>query len=94
MHARHLYTVLVDPAEAGITRQQFEERLHARGISTSRHFRALHLHSYYQRRFDLVRGQFPNAERISDTTLSLPLSAGMSASAVDRVIEAVHDSFR
>ena len=46
-----------------------------------------------QRRFDLVRGLFPNAERISDTTLSLPLSPGMDDDAVDRVIEAVHDCF-
>ena len=94
VHARHLYTVLVDPSEAGMTRDELEIRLNARGISTSRHFRALHLHSYYQRRFDLMRGQFPVSERISDTTLSLPLSSSMAASAVDRVIEAVHDSFR
>ncbi len=94
VHARHLYTVLVEPSEAGITRDEFETRLQQRGISTSRHFRALHLHSYYQRRFDLERGQFPVSERISDTTLSLPLSSSMAASAVDRVIEAVHDCFR
>jgi dTDP-4-amino-4,6-dideoxygalactose transaminase len=94
VHARHLYTVLVDPDQAGITRDELESRLQARGISTSRHFKALHLHSYYQRRFDLTRGRFPVAERISETTLSLPLSSGMPASAVDRVIEAVHDSFR
>jgi dTDP-4-amino-4,6-dideoxygalactose transaminase len=94
VHARHLYTVLVEPSEAGMTRDELETRLHARGISTSRHFRALHLHSYYQRRFDLRRGQFPIAEHISDTTLSLPLSAAMPAAAVDRVIEAVHDCFR
>jgi dTDP-4-amino-4,6-dideoxygalactose transaminase len=94
VHARHLYTVLVDPADAGITRDEIETRLSARGISTSRHFRALHLHSFYQRRFDLERGRFPVAERISDTTLSLPLSSSMAAGAVDRVIEAVHDCFR
>jgi dTDP-4-amino-4,6-dideoxygalactose transaminase len=94
LHARHLYTVLVEPSEAGLTRDELECRLNARGISTSRHFRALHLHSYYQRRYDLERGQFPVAERISDTTLSLPLSSSMAPGAVDRVIEAVHDCFR
>jgi dTDP-4-amino-4,6-dideoxygalactose transaminase len=94
VHARHLYTVLVDPADAGMTRDALEARLQSRGISTSRHFRALHLHSFYQRRFELARGRFPVAERISDTTLSLPLSSSMAAAAVDRVIEAVHDCFR
>jgi dTDP-4-amino-4,6-dideoxygalactose transaminase len=93
VHARHLYTIRIEPSRAGLTREDVEDRLHARGIATSRHFRALHLHSFYQRRFDLARGLFPVAERISDSTLSLPLSPGMGRAAVDRVIEAVHDCF-
>ena len=93
-HARHLYTVCVDEREAGVTRNQLQERLASRGISTSVHFRALHLHPYYRDRFQLRRGMFPAAEAVSDTTLSLPLSAGMPAAAVERVIEAVHESLR
>ena len=91
-HARHLYTVLVDERVAGVTRDELQRRLAARGIGTSVHFRALHLHPYYQERFGYERGMFPNAECISDTTLSLPLSAAMTTDTVDRVIEAVHDS--
>jgi dTDP-4-amino-4,6-dideoxygalactose transaminase len=34
---------------------------------------------------------FPAAEAVSDSTLSLPLSAAMQPEAVDRVIEALHD---
>jgi dTDP-4-amino-4,6-dideoxygalactose transaminase len=93
-HARHLYTVCVDEREAGVTRNELQERLASRGISTSVHFRALHLHPYYRDRFQLRRGMFPAAEAVSDTTLSLPLSAGMPAAAVERVIEAVHESLR
>ena len=91
-HARHLYTVLVDEPTAGISRDELQVRLRQRGISTSIHFRAVHLHPYYQQRFGLRRGMFPAAERISDTTLSLPLSAAMTSDAVTRVIEAVHAS--
>ncbi len=92
VHARHLYTVLVDEAVAGVTRDELQARLGERGISTSVHFRALHLHPYYRDRFGLRRGMFPMAEVISDRTLSLPLSAGMAGGAVDRVIEALHDA--
>lgn len=92
VHARHLYTVLVDPRTAGVSRDELQARLSARGISTSVHFRALHLHPYYRDRFGLRRGMFPAAETISDRTLSLPLSAGMGGNAVDRVIEALHES--
>jgi dTDP-4-amino-4,6-dideoxygalactose transaminase len=84
--------VLVDDRVAGVTRDELQRRLAARGIGTSVHFRALHLHPYYQERFGYERGMFPNAECISDTTLSLPLSAAMSTDTVHRVIEAVHDS--
>jgi dTDP-4-amino-4,6-dideoxygalactose transaminase len=94
VHARHLYTVLVDAAAAGISRDTLQARLRDRGVSTSIHFRALHLHPYYQERFGFRRGMFPAAEAVSDTTLSLPLSAAMSASDVERVLEAVHDVLR
>jgi dTDP-4-amino-4,6-dideoxygalactose transaminase len=94
VHARHLYTVLVDERTAGMSRDDLQARLRDRGISTSIHFRALHLHPYYQERFGLRRGMFPAAEAVSDTTLSLPLSGGVSLSSVDRVIEALHDVLR
>jgi dTDP-4-amino-4,6-dideoxygalactose transaminase len=94
VHARHLYTVLVDPQYAGLSRDTLHARLQDSGIATSIHFRALHLQTFYQERFGLRRGMFPVAEAISDRTLSLPLSAAMPDAAVDRVIEAVHDAFR
>ena len=94
VHARHLYTVLVDEASAGMSRDELQARLRDRGVSTSIHFRALHLHPYYQQRFGLQRGMFPAAEAISDTTLSLPLSGGMSDISAERVIEALHDVLR
>ena len=94
VHARHIYPVLVDEQAAGVSRDALQERLRARGISTSIHFRALHLHPYYRDRFNLSRGMFPAAEAISDTTLSLPLSGGMTRAAAERVIEALHDALR
>jgi dTDP-4-amino-4,6-dideoxygalactose transaminase len=81
-------------AAAGISRDTLHARLRAHGISTSVHFHAVHLHPYYQERFGFRRGMFPIAESVSDTTLSLPLSAAMTETAVDRVIEACHDVLR
>ena len=92
-HARHLYTVVVDES-AGVTRDRLQQRLAERGVCTSIHFRALHLHPYYQERFELKRGMFPAAESLSDSTLSLPLSAAMTDDTVDRVIEALHEVLR
>jgi dTDP-4-amino-4,6-dideoxygalactose transaminase len=88
LHARHLYTLLVDP-DSGWPRDELMVALQSEGISTSVHFRALHLHPYYADRFGLKPGMFPIAERVSARTLSLPLSAGMTDDQVDRVVDAV-----
>ena len=61
-------------------------------IGTSVHFKALHLHPYYAERFELERGMFPEAEFISERTLSLPLSPALTEPEIDRVIEAVTES--
>jgi dTDP-4-amino-4,6-dideoxygalactose transaminase len=93
-HAHHLYAVLIDPARAGKTRDEVQQALANRGIGTSVHFRALHLHRYYAEKLGLRAGQFPRAERISDTTLSLPLSTSLADAEVDRVIAALTAALR
>jgi dTDP-4-amino-4,6-dideoxygalactose transaminase len=94
VHARHLYPVLIDPIDCGVSRDTLQDRLRDAGVQTAVHFKAVHLLSYYQQRFGLARGMFPHAEAVSDTTLSLPLSPAMPDAAVDRVIEALHETIR
>jgi UDP-4-amino-4-deoxy-L-arabinose-oxoglutarate aminotransferase len=63
--------------------------LHKRGIGSGCHYQALHLHKFYSERLGVRRGDFPNAERISDRTVSLPLSPKMTDGDVTFVIENV-----
>jgi len=93
VHARHLYTILVPP-DSGWTRDEFAAALRAEGVSTSVHFRALHLQPYYAERYSLKRGMFPVAEMVSDQELSLPLSGGMTDADAHLVMTAVHRLFR
>jgi dTDP-4-amino-4,6-dideoxygalactose transaminase len=90
-HAHHLYTVLVEHGLCGWTRDDLAAALRERGIATSVHFKAIHLHRYYAERFGYRRGMFPNAEFVSDRTLSLPLSAGTDDADVDRVITVLRE---
>ena len=92
-HARHLYTVLIDPA-SGWTRDELVAALHSEGISTSVHFKALHLQPYYAQRFHLRPGMFPVAERVSERTLSLPLSSAMTDEQVERVVSVLSTLLR
>ncbi len=88
-HARHLYTILVDPNKVYVDRERILRALRAENIGVGVHFISLHLHPYYKDKYNLKRGDFPNAEFISDRTVSIPFSAELSNSDVDDVIKAV-----
>ena len=92
-HAWHLYTPLINPAAAGMDRDAFMQGMKERNIGTGLHYRAVHLYSYYREHYGFRRGDFPNAEAISDRIVSLPLFPGMGDTDQDRVITAMADLF-
>jgi UDP-4-amino-4-deoxy-L-arabinose-oxoglutarate aminotransferase len=58
-------------------------------VGVAVNYRAVHLTSYYAERFGYTRGMFPNAERIGDETITIPLWPAMTDAQVDEVIAAV-----
>ncbi|MEK7477010.1 MAG: DegT/DnrJ/EryC1/StrS family aminotransferase [Candidatus Coatesbacteria bacterium] len=84
-HALHLFTVHLDLARLNAGRDRIRAELAARGIGTGVHYVSLHLHPYYRSRFGLRPDDFPNARRISERTLSLPLSPHLTGGEVERV---------
>jgi dTDP-4-amino-4,6-dideoxygalactose transaminase len=88
-HAWHLYPILVDIDRLTLDRNGFIDALQARNIGSGIHYTALHLQGYYRERFGFRRGDLPEAEYVSDRTVSLPLSPAMTEQDVDDVIEAV-----
>jgi len=88
-HAWHLYPILVDIDRLTLDRNGFIDALQARNIGSGIHYTALHLQGYYRERFGFRRGDLPEAEYVSDRTVSLPLSPAMTDQDVDDVIEAV-----
>ncbi|MEI6632676.1 MAG: DegT/DnrJ/EryC1/StrS family aminotransferase [Chlamydiota bacterium] len=89
VHARHLYTPLVDTDALGRSRDEVQQALHRENIGTGIHFVSVHLHRYYRERYGYRRGDFPNAEFVSDRTISLPLSAKLTDEDVEDVVAAV-----
>jgi perosamine synthetase len=93
-HAWHLYMLRIRREALRIGRDEFIEELRARNIGTSVHFIPLHLHPYYQQTWGYRPGQFPNAETVFESVLSLPLYPAMSNDDADDVIAAVIDVCR
>ncbi|MEZ5498127.1 MAG: DegT/DnrJ/EryC1/StrS aminotransferase family protein [Steroidobacteraceae bacterium] len=87
-HSWHIFAPLLPLTSLRISRLQFIERMREAGISVGVHYPAIHLFSFY-RAMGYRDGQFPNAERIGASTVTLPLFPGMATSDVDRVVAAV-----
>lgn len=88
-HAYHLFTILIDEANAGISRDAFLDAMTAANIGVGVHYLSIPEHPYYQERFGWRPEDYPEAMRIGRQTVSLPLSAKLSDDDVDDVVGAV-----
>ena len=83
--ARHLFTIWVDPDR----RDAVLTDLQARGVGVAVNYRAVHLLTYYRQEHGYRRGQFPVAERVGDSTITLPLYPSLGDAQVEYVLESV-----
>jgi dTDP-4-amino-4,6-dideoxygalactose transaminase len=75
-------------------RDAFMAAMKERNIGTGLHYRAVHLYPYYREHYGFQRGDFPIAERIGDSIVSLPLFPSLSDSDQDRAIAAMAAVFK
>ncbi len=88
-HARHLYTLMIDPVYAGIDRDQFLTRMNRENIGCGVHYLSIPEHPYYRDRFGWKLEDTPQAVALGRQTVSLPLSAKLTDDDVADVIKAV-----
>ncbi|MFH1976756.1 MAG: DegT/DnrJ/EryC1/StrS family aminotransferase [Pseudomonadota bacterium] len=88
-HAYHLYTVLIDEQQTGISRDAFLDLMTKHNIGVGVHYLSIPEHPYYQQTFGWKPQDYPNAMKIGRQTVSLPISAKLTGADVTDVIEAV-----
>jgi dTDP-4-amino-4,6-dideoxygalactose transaminase len=88
-NAYYLYILVFKTEKLKASRNQILAALQQENIGVGVHYRAIHLHPYYQQTYGFKRGDFPNAEYLSDRIISIPLFPKMSAPEVRDVIRAV-----
>ena len=87
--SHHLYILRLNTDLMRIDRDEYINRLAARGIGTSVHYIPLHLMPYYRDRYDLKPGDFPVSLDAFNRALSLPIYPGLSDEQVARVARTV-----
>ena len=88
-HARHLYTIMVDPEVCGVERDDFLMRMTKEGIGVGVHYLSIPEQPYYRERFGWTLEDTPNAVTVGRQTVRLPLSAKLTDDDVADVIKAV-----
>ncbi|MEG4011007.1 MULTISPECIES: DegT/DnrJ/EryC1/StrS family aminotransferase [unclassified Microcoleus] len=89
IHAYHLYTILVDEAKTGISRDEFLNAINAENIGVGVHYMSMPEHPVYQKMFGWQTADYPNASYIGRHTVSLPISAKLTDADVEDVIAGV-----
>jgi dTDP-4-amino-4,6-dideoxygalactose transaminase len=93
-HAYHLFTIMIEQRQAGITRDDFLEAMTRLGIGVGVHYLSVPEHPVYRERFGWKPEDWPKAQRIGRQTVSLPLSPKLTDRDVERVIRAVRKTLR
>lgn len=83
IHACHMFIVWVNPKK----RDSIRKALAKKGIETSIHYEPIHLEPYYQKRFHYKKGDFPVAEKLGASTISLPTYSRLSKQSQEYVIK-------
>ena len=85
---RHLYILRIVPDKLKIDRAKFFEALGKEGVCCNVHYIPVYYFPYYEK-MGYKKGLCPNAEKLYDEIISLPLYYAMSDEDVESVIKAV-----
>jgi len=84
-HALHLYTIMVDPDN----RNNVIDSLFKEGVPVSVHYHPVHLFKYYRKTYGFKEGDFPIAEYIGKSTITLPFYPKLTNDEVEYIINKV-----
>ncbi len=86
-HSLHLFTILV-PKEI---RDNIIYKLQKRKIGVAVNYKPIHLFSYYKKNLGFKEGDFPNAESLGNSTISLPFYAQLKKREIKYIVNSLKD---
>lgn len=93
-HVFHLFPLRIDANEFGMSKDEFIKTMIAEfGIKVGTHYIPLHWSTAFQRR-GFKRGQFPNAEAVFETQVTLPIHPRLTDDAVAYLVACIRKCHR
>lgn len=88
-HVFHLYPVMIDEKEFGMSKEDFiYDMLHKFGIKVGFNYIPLHYSTAFKNR-GYKKGQFPNAEKLGDQMVTLPINPRQTEEALAYLVESI-----
>ena len=91
-HTWFVYVVLLKNNK--LKRDELITELAKQGISTKPYLPSIHLFSFYRKRFGYQKGDFPIAERISNSAIALPFYIGLKKEDIKYIVKALIDTIK
>lgn len=85
----HLFPILINFNEIGITKIEFYNAMLANDIRLQVHYIPVHLQPFYKNNFGFLPGDYPIAEKFYEMEFSLPLYPALTNEEQDKVIFAI-----
>ncbi len=84
------FSIIIDPAKAGISRDKLAEMLEKEGIMTKKYFYPpVHRQDAYKKLFKKYKNSLPVTDKVADNILCLPLYSHMDEKDVEKVCDSV-----
>lgn len=93
-HGHHLYTLMIDKQRTGISRDRFLELMTHEGIGLGVHYLSIPEHPFYKQTYHWQPEDYPHAMKVGREIISLPISAKLTESDIERIINAVKKFIR
>jgi len=90
-NAYHLYTIRINKAVCGISRDEFLNSMHRLNIGCGVHYHAIPSHPYYQRTYNFKEADFPEAVKYGHETVSIPISPKLTEQDTRDVVDAIKE---
>ena len=87
--ALHLFILKFELKKWKISRNEIIDKLIEMGISIAVHYKPIHLFTYYQKTYGYSYGDFPEAEKLYNSTISLPFYPDLKNNEINYIISVV-----
>ncbi len=93
-HANHLFVIRLQESRWSISRNRFIKEMNNRGIGLAVHYKPIHELLYYKKRYGFKKDDFPNANLLFQSIVSLPLYPSLTDIEVDTIILNICDLYK